>query len=313
MRTILKMTIKYICLILCVALCLCVAACNYNEKGKADGDKLSVVTSVFPAYDFARCVFGDRAEVTLLLPPGAEAHNYEPSPRDIIKIQSCDLFIYNGGVSDVWIDKILSSIDTKPKTLKMTDVCVPLVEGGHDGHNHEETHDEHVWLDIKNAVSIIKAINTEATNIDGENADCYNTNTKNYVEKLEALDQKFEELSADVTDKTLVFADRFPARYFTEGYGFEYISAFDGCADKAEPGSAKIAELIKNVKENHIPVVFYIEFSNQRIADSVCEVTGANKKLFHSCHNVSYEEFNDGITYLELMELNYKTVSEAFN
>ncbi len=313
MRTIFKVTIKYVCLTVCIALCLCTTACKPTQTSEVEGNKLSVVAAVFPAYDFASHVFGDRAEVELLLPPGAEAHNYEPSPKDIIKIQNCDLFVYNGGVSDTWVDRILESIDTKPETVKMIDVCTHMVEAEHEGHDHEEAHDEHVWMNIKNAISIMEAINSKANSIDSINAEYYTANTKEYVKKLDVLDNKFKDLSKSVNNKTLVFADRFPARYFTEGYGFGYLSAFDGCADKAEPGSAKIAELIKNVKEKNIPVVFYIEFSNQKVAESVCEATGAEKRLFHSCHNVSLEEFNQGITYLELMKLNYKTVSEALN
>ncbi len=292
---------------LLLLICIIFTGCTDSTLNNDDGGKLSVVTTVFPAYDFANAVYGDKANVELLLPPGTEAHSYEPSPKDIIKIQNCNLFIYNGGTSDVWVDNILNSLDKKPKTLKMMEYS-SVIE-----HNHEqnEGHDEHIWLNIKNAVSVINAIYDEAVLTDADNKEYYTTNTETYCEKLSELDLMFKNLSNDAVNKTLVFADRFPAIYFTEGYGFEYLSAFDGCADKAEPGSAKIAELIKSVEQNNIDTVFYIEFSNQKVADSVCEATGAEKKLFHSCHSISADELKSGVTYYSLMQSNYNTLSEV--
>ena len=297
---------KKICFLLFL-ICAFFTGCADSGLNNVGEDKLSVVTTVFPAYDFAKAVYGHKANVELLLPPGTEAHSYEPSPKDIIKIQNCNLFIYNGGTSDVWVDNILSSLDKKPETLKMMEHS-SVIEHNHE---HNESHDEHIWLNIKNAVSVINAICDKAVLSDSDNARYYIGNSKSYCEKLGGLDMMFEKLSRDAVNKTLVFADRFPAVYFTEGYGFKYLSAFDGCADKAEPGSAKIAELIKSIEQNNIDTVFYIEFSNQKVADSVCEATGAAKKLFHSCHTVSADELKSGVTYYSLMQSNYNTLSEV--
>ncbi len=307
MKSVFKATIKYICLLLSFVMCLNLMGCSKSDTQNKKEDKLKVVSAIFPAFDFARQIFGDRADITLLLPPGAESHNYEPSPKDIIKIQNCDLFIYNGGVSDGWVEKILDSMEKKPYTLEMMESST-LIDGA-DHHDHN--HDEHVWMSIKNAISITKTITDTANLIDGENKDYYLANYESYSSKLSKLDENFKNLSNGASNKTLVFADRFPAKYFTHFYGFDYISAYDGCADKAEPGSAKISKLIEDVKKNKIPVVFYIEFSNQKVADTVCDATGAKKMLFHSCHNVTKEEFERGITYLELMEQNLHTVEEA--
>ena len=299
---------KIYCLLFLI--CILFTGCQNKSTVNTKSDKISVVATVFPAYDFAKAVYGKNADVEFLIPPGTDSHSYEPSPKDIIKIQNCDLLISNGGTSDLWIDTILNSMDNKPKTLKMMEYSQPIE---HSDHEHNHSHDEHIWLNIKNAVAVIHAICNEAVLNDADNKEYYISNAKAYSKKLNELDEMFKNLSDNAQNKTLVFADRFPAIYFTEGYGFEYLSAFDGCADKAEPGSAKIAELIKNVQANNINTVFYIEFSNQKVANSVCEATGATKKLFHSCHSVSADDLKSGVTYYSLMQANYNTLLEVLN
>lgn len=314
--------------------------------------KLRVTTTVFPAYDFARAVCGDLAEVTLLLPPGAESHSYEPTPKDIVNVGSSDLFLYLGGESDTWVETLLKTVDDGVSRMKMMD-SVELkeeaeIEGmtaeeGHshsgDDHDHDEDahdedaehhdedahandedehdedeagqvleYDEHVWTSPVNAAAITTAIGERMAELDPAHAENYRANAADYSEKLMALDKEFEDFFATVSNKTMVFGDRFPLRYFADEYGINCYAAFPGCSTQTEPSAATIAFLTEKVKDEKLGTVYYIEFSNHLVADSIAEATGAQTALFHSCHNVSKAEMDAGATYLTLMEGNLETL-----
>ncbi len=304
--------------------------CNSSggSKGNNNG-KLSVVTTIFPQYDFVRQIAGDNVDITMLLSPGSESHSYEPTPQDIIKIQESDLFIYVGGEGDVWVDTIIDSMDKPLNTLTLME-CVDVVEEEYvegmqkeehyegDGHDHDEENeepelDEHVWTSPKNAVKMVKAISDELCSIDSENADEYKSNTEKYVAGLEELDKKFEQIVAEGKRDTIIFGDRFPFRYFADAYNLSYFAAFPGCSSDTEPSASTIAFLIDKIKEEKIPVVFSIEFSNKKVADTISKSTEAKMLEFHSCHNVSNDDFKKGVTYLDLMNKNAEALSEALN
>lgn len=294
---------------------------------------LTIVTTIFPPYDFARAIAGDTAHITMLLSPGAEAHSFEPTPRDIIAIQSCDLFIYAGGENEAWVADMIDALDIdKSKVISMMDVVSPLTEealpGLESGHEHTHDHehdascehgqdedtseyDEHVWTSPKNAALIAQAIADRLCSIDPTNAGLYSTRCANYRQELSALDEKFRSLVENASRRTLVFADRFPARYFTEEYGLEYYAAFPGCSADTEPSAATIAFLIDTVNEQNIPAVFSIELSNGRLASAIAEATGTKVLTFTSCHNLTKEEFDSGATYISLMEGNLSSLQEA--
>lgn len=288
-------------------------------------DKLSIVTTIFPQYDFTRQIVGDHAEVTMLLKPGAESHSFDPTPQDIKKIQNADLFIYTGGENDVWVDGILSSMgESQPETLKLLD-CVPtvteeLVEGMEQAHEEDEAHseeeeevDEHVWTSPQNAMRIVDKIAAVLSEKDAANAADYQANSAAYVEKLRGLDESFRDVVTSGARKTVLFGDRFPFRYLADAYGLKYYAAFSGCSTESEADAATVAFLVDEVKKDQLPVVFTIEFSNGRIADSIADATGAKKLILHSCHNVSAEEMAGGATYLSLMEQNVENLREALN
>ena len=296
-----------------------------------DPDRLQVVATVFPAYDFARSAAGELADVTLLLPPGMESHSYEPTPADILAVQECDLFICLGGESDAWVDTILSAVEPEGKILRMTD-CVELleeetVEGMQElpGHSHDHDHeedgftvgevvgmDEHVWTSPRNAAVITRDIGEALADIDGAHADTYRANAADYAEELEALDREFEDFFAGVERPVMAFGDRFPLRYFVERYGIEYYAAFPGCSTQTEPSAATIAFLTEKVETEQIGTVWYIEFSNHLVADSIAESAGAETALFHTCHNVTQAEMDGGATYRSLMEGNLERLRGAF-
>lgn len=308
--------------VISIALCIC-TLCGCSSK-RGEKEKLSVIATIFPAYDFAREIVGENADVTMLLAPGEESHTFEPTPRQMIDIQECDLFIYTGGESDKWVENLLSSKECEGvKTVRMID-CVEAVEeefkegmqvdADHDyEHDHEHTqYDEHVWTSPMNSVEIVKSITEALCETDADNAGTYNENFRIYSEKLIELDASFRKIADSIDNKTFVFADRFPFRYFADEYGFDYYAAFPGCSSNTEPSSKTMVFLIEKISEEKLPAVFCTEFSNQKIADTICSETGAEKYTLYSCHNVSQENFERGVTYIELMENNAKTLKEAF-
>lgn len=308
------------------------AAGGSVSSAPAQGEKPQVTATIFPAYDLARAVCGDLAEVTLLLPPGAESHSYEPTPKDIVRIGSSALFLYLGGESDAWVETILGSVDGGVNGLKLMD-CVDLkeeadIEGmtAEEGHHHDEDHDEdhddgdahghgvvleydeHVWTSPVNAAAITVAIGEKMAELDAAHAENYRANAAAYAEKLLALDGEFRDFFAGVDNKTMVFGDRFPLRYFADEYGVDCYAAFPGCSTQTEPSAATIAFLTQKVRDEGLGTVYYIEFSNHLVADSIAGATGAQTALFHSCHNVSKADMDAGATYLTLMEGNLETL-----
>ena len=288
-------------------------------------DQLQIAAAVFPAYDFARAAAGGRADVTLLLPPGAESHSYEPTPADILRVQSCDLFIYLGGESDAWVDAILSAIEPEGEALRMID-CVDLLEeetvegmqGGHD-HEHEEDHDhlgevvgmdEHVWTAPLNAAAVTRTVGERLAALDPVNGEAYRSNAQGYARELEALDRDFAAFFDGRADRTIVFGDRFPLLYFADAYDLDYYAAFPGCGAQTEPSAATVAFLTEKVREERLPAVWYIEFSNHLVADSIAEAAGVETAQFHTCHNVSRADLEAGATYVSLMRDNLEALKK---
>lgn len=315
-------------------------ACGNSTKTETiSDDKINVISVNFPGYDFAREIAGENINLTLLLPPGSESHSFEPTPQDIIKIQNCDIFIYAGGESDSWVKGVLGSMkDNNIKILAMMDMVAAVEEEIKEGmeepeenehshkHEHEEAHkhehdeheeeaeyDEHVWTSPVNAAAIVKKISNALCEADETNAAIYKEKTAVYVDKLQALDSAFREITKNAKRKTLIFGDRFPFRYFVEEYGLDYYAAFPGCSTETEASAKTVAFLIDKVKQEKIPVVFNIEFSNGKIAKTICENTGAKNLLLHSCHNISSDEFKRGESYISLMTGNTVNLKEALN
>lgn len=322
-------------IILFIILLTGLTACGQETSGETGGagettatviddQGPKVVTTIFASYDFARQLTDDRASVSLLLKPGAESHSYEPTPQDIILIGESDLFIYVGGENDAWVDEILESMDTsKMKIVRLLD-CVQaveeeLVEGmeaeeeEEEGEEEESEWDEHVWTDPKNAILICEEIKKQLVQIDPGHEAQYQEKLTAYEKELKLLDQDFAGIVANAKRQELIFGDRFPLRYFTEAYGLTYYAAFPGCSSETEPSAATVSFLTDQVKKDQVPIVFQIELSNGAIAKSIAEATGAKVETFYTCHNVSLEDFEAGVTYVDLMRRNIEPLKEALN
>ncbi len=315
------------------------AGCGNQSTSTSSNDKaLKIVCTNFSGYDFARQIAGDKAEVTMLLKPGAEAHSYEPTPEDIKAIQSSDLFVYTGGDADEWVEHVLESIDTnKHKAFKMMDAVSlreeEIVEGmvhehhheedahhepeheEHAHHEHEHAHemDEHVWTSPVNAIAIVKAMSDNIIALDETDAEYFKKNTETYVGQLEALDKEFRDVIDHAKRKEIIVGDRFPFLYFAKEYGLSYYAAFPGCSKDTGSNPATVAFLIDKVKADNIPVVFHIEMSNEQMSKSIAEATGAKNMLLNAIHNVTAEQFEKGVTYIDLMKENVKALKEALN
>lgn len=299
--------------LIAILLCLCIMLCGCTAQPEKPHDetKLQIVCTSFPAYDFAREIAGDRAELTLLIKPGSEVHSYEPTPKDMIRIQESDLFICNGGESEQWAKTLITP---ELNTIYMMD-CVDTVEESADGiYNAEDGEpelDEHVWTSPLNAIKISEEICNALCKLDTDNAEAYKTNFTAYKAQLMALDREFRQVIKNSGKHTLVFADRFPMRYFALEYGLDCYAAFPGCSSETEPSAKTVAYLIDRVREDKIPAVLYMEFSNQKMADVICEDTGCKKLPFYSAHSVSAEQFEQGVSYLDLMRINLNSLKEA--
>ena len=304
--------------------------CDTDSKMGSVSDKLQIVTTLFPQYDFARVIGGDKVDVTLLLPAGMESHSYEPTPADIIKINKADLFIYTGESMEQWAHSIIESVDSNEVYVLDVSKNVPLlapnstvednhdhegenhdheaeVEVGHDhsegdGHNH--TYDPHIWASPKNAMIMVNNILEALCEVDSENADYYKDNANAYLAELEELDHELEDVVTNAKRDTIYHGGRFAMQYLTNQYGIHYVSA----PFEAEPSAALVAQMIKEIKEQNIPVIYYEELVDPKISQMISDETGAKMLLLHSCHNVSKEDFNNGVTYLSLMKQNVENL-----
>ena len=296
-------------------------SCETQKQDDKKG-KLKIVTVMYPQFDFASHIGKDKADVKMLLKPGAESHSYEPSPQDIKDIQNCDLFIWTGGENEQWVEDILKDCgDKAPKSIKLVDMVDTVEEEIVDGmeHHHdegEEHHhdiDEHVWTSPENVINICKQICREMKKLDKDNGSYYQDNCKEYTDSIDKLDKETKEVVENGVRKTIVVGDRFPLRYFADHYGLKYYAAFPGCSDQADADASTIAFLIEKVKAENIPVVFNIELSDGKIADSICEATGSKKMTIYSGHNVSEKEFKKGMSYTDMMQKNKDALKVALN
>lgn len=305
---------KLLCTTVIITMLMGMTACTISSK---DSGKLSIVTTLFPQYDFVKQIAGDKAEVTLLLSPGIEAHSYDPTPSDIVKINESDLFIYTGEYMETWAAQIIKSLEKDVTILDVSEgIELTSSEDEHNEINHDETeledhnhvYDPHIWTSPVNAQQMVKTILNELVRIDAENEDYYRKNADSYLAELEELDASFRQVVENADIHTLYFADKFAMYYFTSEYGLSYVSAYDSCSSETEPSAKLVAKMIDEVKEDNAPAVFYAELSNHKAADTISKETGTKELLLHSCHNVSKDEFKDGATYISLMKQNLENL-----
>lgn len=288
--------------------CVILPACSPAESSEG----VQIVTTSFPAYDFARTLTKDCDDVSvrLLLSPGTESHSYDPSAADMMAVHDADLFIYIGGDADAWAEPMIRAGGETLKVFALTE-CVPLLKD----EEHGEI-DPHVWTSPENVITIVKRLSNVLCTLPDMTEAHVNqieTASETFVAELQDLDADFTAFFDSLPEekRLLVFGDRFPFRYFAKHYDIAYLSAFPGCAHESEPSANTVMELIDTVRNQSVSTVFYVEFSEHRIADTIAAETGAATALFHSCHNVTKEEFAQGATYLSLMRGNLERLETS--
>lgn len=319
------MTKRYLSIILAIlAVLLSLTSCR-SSKEESDG-RLQILTTVFPPYDIAKNVGGDLVSVSMLMSPGTDSHSYSgDSPSDILKIERCDVFLCIGGESEKWVRSVTKKIEDSggkiPTVVKLAEYCDLLAESdegilgesSEHGHHHEDGFDEHVWTSLKNYEKMTVAVRDCLISADPKNADSYRENADSYVSKIRSLHGEFDEFASSLDKRILVFADRFPFRYFAEDYGFECYAAFNGCASESEPSPTSLSKLCLRIEEEGLNCVFYTETSQSGVPNTVSKATGADNYLLHSCHTISEKQLRSGIGYLDLMKQNLDTLKKAMN
>ena len=296
-------------------------------------EKISVVCTVFPQYDWVRQILGDKADsydLTLLLDNSIDLHNYQPSVDDIVKISACDLLIYVGGGSDGWVrDALNEAANTDMVVIDLLDMLggaakfdetIEGIEDGYHGQGAEEDghveggYDEHVWLSLRNAEAFCGAIADALSSLDAGNADAYQSNKIAYIEKLSDLDAEYRGTVGSAPVRTLLFGDRFPFRYLVDDYGISYYAAFDGCSAESEASFATVVFLAQKMDELRLPCVMVTESSDQSIARTIVRNTVARDYkicVLDAMQSVSSSDVRNGTTYLSIMESNLEVLKEA--
>lgn len=312
------MLIALLAIIVISSLALLFLSNKESKQGKENG-KLNVVVTSFSTYDFVKQVAGDKVDLKLLLDPGVEAHSYEPTASDLIKIQESDLFIYIGGEMENWTDKVLESLDTKNKKIVcIADYVDKIKEAEVDGAEPEEeeeldegAYDEHIWTSPKNAINMVGEIANVLSELDNKNKDLYTKNSDDYILKIKDVQSKIKEIVDKKVRDRLVFGDKMPMQYFINEFGLKVSAAFSGCSTETEPSSATIAYLVNVIKKENIPVVLYIELNSGKVAQTIASETGAKAMQIQSFHNISKDDFLNGETYVSLMNRNLNVLKEA--
>ena len=303
------------------------------DTGVQENQKLQIVTTIFPEYDWVKEILGDQAdnvELTLLLENGTDMHSFQPTMKDILKISTCDVFIYVGGESDSWVDGVLKGAgnpDRKAINLmevmgdqaKEEEVVEGMQEDDHedhhgDDHDDEPEYDEHVWLSLRNASLFCDTITDVLSDADPEHARLYQQNAAAYEEKLAVLDQEYQTTVEQSKSKTLLFADRFPFRYLTDDYDLTYYAAFTGCSAETDASFETIIFLAEKLDELKLPAALTIENSDQKVAKAVIDNTKNKDQqilTLNSMQSVTKQEVEEGTTYLSIMENNLQILKEA--
>lgn len=329
-----KKNIVFIIILITIFSVAVAAILNIKKINKNNGEKIEIMATLYPQYDFAKQIGGDKVNVTLMLPPGTESHTYEPTPQDMVKVNNSDLFIYTGKEMEPWADNLISGMKENIKVLDLSSK-VSLINSEEFEHKHEEegeeenedehehehehesedehhhTYDPHIWLNPQYAIKMAEAIRDELCNVDPDNAEYYKQNAENYIKEISTLDEEFESTVKKTNSKKIAFGGAFAYAYFVERYDLEFESAYDACGESTEPSTAKVKKVIDYINKNKIPVIFYKEYSTGNIAKTISEATGAEMLVFNTAHNVSKKEIEEGVTYVDIMKQNLQNLKKA--
>lgn len=330
--------------VLAAALTFVACSAESNEKAPAQ-KKVSIVATIYPQYDWLKNILGSRLDsvnLNLLIKNGTDLHSYKPSAQDIAAIASADMVVYVGGESDEWIEKALKATPKEGRVqvnlmealgdrVKEEEVVEGMQaeeehhhehgeeaeEHEHHEHGEEAENDEHIWLSLKNAKILVRALANAIAKVDSTNATEYHMNAALYVAKISALDAQYRAATDSAHFKTILFGDRFPFRYLVDDYGIKYFAAFVGCSAESEASFETIAFLAGKMDSDSLPAIFTIENGNEKIAKAVLAASKNSKSAqiltINSMQSITEEQINNGINYLSLMKANLENLKKALN
>lgn len=287
-------------------------SCAAEGHGK---EGIVITASLFPQYDFAKKIAGDKMKVNLLLPPGSESHSFEPSPKDMTNVAESDMFIYTGDEMEPWAGRIISGFDKdKINAVNLSEkIGITIQAHNHDeeDEDHDEADDAHIWLSPDYALKMIYIIADEIILLDPGNAVYYTKNRDEYVSRLKEIYAQYDDALKNAKRNTIVFGGRFAFSNFTRYYGLEYVSVFSSCAAEAEPSINDVARVIDYIEDNGVPVIFYEELADPKVARSISEETGAKMMMFSTAHNITKKEFEDSVGFDDILIANLESLKAA--
>ncbi len=304
--------------LLTLLLFLAVFGCHRQEQ-KPPGDLL-VVTTLFPLYDFARTIGGDKAQVTMLLPPGVEPHTFEPRPDDMVRISQAGLFIYTNPYMEPWAEKVAKGIESK--SLRIIDAgrlvhyasVISEDEDHHEAigrgmHDHKGM-DPHIWLDFKNASLMVDSILEGFVTSNAVNADLYRKNAEKLKVRLADLDQRYKNgLSSCVTRK-LLHGGHYTFGYLAKRYNLDYY-ALSGVSSDAEPSASQMVKLVKEIRSSGAKYLFAEELLSPRLTETLAKEAEVGVLMLHGAHNLSRDDLTRGVTFFDLMERNLERLQKG--
>lgn len=308
------MLIKKLFLFMLILLCFLPSCRQAKDSGGTD-HKLTVIATTFPIYDFARNIGGDKINVTMLLPPGTDAHHYELKPNDIIKVSKADIFLFTNFEMEQWAYKIINAADKNTNMLAIETGngadLLPLNKETKDmdGDEHEDEHqhisgfDPHIWLDMDNAQKMVDNITAAFIKKDSRNSDYYKKNAQDYKLKLTALDQHYRAKLAGCKTRTILHAGHWAFAYLAKRYNLQYIAASNVFAD-SEPSPQKILSLIEQIKREKVSDIYYEDMMNPRLAQTIAKETGAGLLKLNNGHDIKKADMDNGESFISIMEKN---------
>ena len=298
---------KIINLITIVLIGLLLTSCGQN----VDNGKKNVVTTIFPIYDIVKYIGEDTINIDLMISPGQDVHSYDPSTQDIINVKKSDLLIYIGENMETWITNLNNESNNKLEIVSDERIILSSLEHHEEHHEHDHDVDMHIWTNPYYVLIMVELISKELININPEYKELYETNTNNYIKELKNIISDITSILEHKQRNTLYFGSPFAFYYFTTTFNLEHKSVYDTCSIEVEPTIDKIMNMNKDIIENNIPVVYTKELLNNSIAKKVIEGTNAKIVLLHSGHNVSSEDFNNGVTFLDIWKNNVLALREG--
>jgi len=274
------------------------AVMNVNKKPELETEKIVVVTTLFPLYDFAKNIGKDKVELTLLLTPGMEAHSFEPKPSDILKINEADIFIYTGEFMEPWAKDVISGISNKNVLVVNASDGIKLTK-----ENGNDEIDPHIWLDFSVDKIIIDAMAKALVEADGENSVFYKANAEEYNAQLMELDQQYNNDLAECSTKRIIYTGHYAFGYLADRYGLSYKSLY-GISPDSEISVQDLTGMINQVKSENIEYIFYEKLSNMQVAETIADETGVELLQLNPAHNISKDDFTNAVKFISIMEEN---------